>query len=127
MSIVSSAANSAATFRLVFAQVGHCVPPQALGSTNPWLARLVGREEDVDFDRRTMVMPRPGDGWYAPPAGGGANAPFPWGELTSVGAAQMRALGSRVGSGLAVGRTSAGRPRRRCGLRQAYNGHASPW
>lgn len=48
------------------------------------------------LDRCSVVLPRPGDGWYAPPpSAGGAEstAGFPWGELTCRGVDDMRALG----------------------------------
>lgn len=46
-----------------------------------------------ELDRCTVVLPRPGDGWYAPPQTG-VSAGFPWGQLTSHGVQEMLRLGA---------------------------------
>ncbi|CAJ1449538.1 unnamed protein product [Effrenium voratum] len=74
---------------------GHTVPSIPLGGLRRWLPLLPTDELQRDMDRCTVVLPRPGDGWYAPPAG--ANAGFPWGELTQKGAEQMLQKGAAYG------------------------------
>eukprot|EP00434_Breviolum_minutum_P012663 symbB.v1.2.011162.t1/scaffold705.1/size174302/9 len=62
------------TGRLLLRQVilshGHAVPPFPLGRVRRWLDMLPTPEESRAMDRCTVVLPRPGDGWYAPPSSG---------------------------------------------------------
>lgn len=81
--------------RQILANHGHCIPPFRVGQVREWLQLLPGDEAVASMDRCTVVLPRPGDGFYAPPASSnedGASG-FPWGELTATGAEQMRRLG----------------------------------
>ncbi|CAK9042500.1 unnamed protein product [Durusdinium trenchii] len=84
--------------RLLLRQVvlnhGHSVPGFPLGSMRRWLELLPSSELSRDMDRCTVVLPRPGDGWYAPPSSG-TSAGFPWGELTQQGADEMMRQGQR--------------------------------
>eukprot|EP00927_Polykrikos_kofoidii_P071094 TRINITY_DN67429_c0_g1_i1.p1 TRINITY_DN67429_c0_g1~~TRINITY_DN67429_c0_g1_i1.p1 ORF type:complete len:407 (+),score=59.84 TRINITY_DN67429_c0_g1_i1:37-1221(+) len=69
---------------------GECIPTVRVGCSRPWLSLLPDQEIVEAMERCTVVLPRPGDGWYAPPACGAESAVgFPWGELTSAGAASM--------------------------------------
>ncbi|CAK9107684.1 2-succinyl-5-enolpyruvyl-6-hydroxy-3-cyclohexene-1-carboxylate synthase [Durusdinium trenchii] len=73
--------------RLLLRQVvlnhGHSVPGFPLGSMRRWLELLPSSELSRDMDRCTVVLPRPGDGWYAPPSSGtSAGAGPEKGEVT---------------------------------------------
>lgn len=82
--------------RLLLRQVllshGRTTPQLPLGSLMRWLPSLPSKEASTSMDRSTVVLPRPGDGWYAPPAMS-SSAGFPWGELTAEGVQQMYLLG----------------------------------
>lgn len=81
--------------RQVIANHGASIPAFRVGKAFDWLPSLPGRELVDALDRCTVVLPRPGDGFYAPPPGSNedGSAGFPWGELTAQGAEQMRRVG----------------------------------
>lgn len=84
--------------RQVVQHHGRCVPPFRFGRTLEWLHRLPSGEVLNALENCTVVLPRLGDGWYAPPTSSGYEAPagFPWGELTDTGAEQMRRRGAAL-------------------------------
>jgi len=83
--------------RQVLCNHGHCVPPFRMGSMREWLPLLPEPELTSAMDRCTVLSPRPGDGFYAPPPGSNedGDAGFPWGELTSRGVERMKRAGRR--------------------------------
>ncbi|CAE7634721.1 menD [Symbiodinium sp. CCMP2592] len=81
--------------RQVLLSPGGATPQIPLGSLMRWLPTLPSKEASTAMDRSTVVLPRPGDGWYAPPAMS-SSAGFPWGELTAKGVQQMRWLGQSL-------------------------------
>ncbi|CAK0867597.1 unnamed protein product [Prorocentrum cordatum] len=90
------AAGSPVVMRQIVFSHGQSVPPLRLGDARHWLQRLPDPALGGAMDRCTVVMPRPGDGWYAPPQGAGG---FPWGELTERGAQEMRGRGRQLFAG----------------------------
>lgn len=58
-----------------------------------WLPRLPQEDVSAALDRCTVVLPRPGDGWYAAPGGSSGPDGFPWGDLTAKGATAMHSAG----------------------------------
>lgn len=87
--------------RQVLLHHGHHIPPFPVGKARDWLQLLPASAIDDAMDRCTVILPRPGDGWYAPPPSSGleAAAGFPWGELTACGAERMRQRGRELFAG----------------------------
>lgn len=91
------AVSTRVLLRQVVFNHGQCVPPARIGPMTHWLPLLPSTETINALDRCTVVLPRGGDGWYAPPTNtGGTNDGFPWGEATADGVAQMRSAGRRL-------------------------------
>ncbi|CAE8709097.1 unnamed protein product [Polarella glacialis] len=95
--------------RQVFQNHGHCIPPFRFGKVRDWLQLLPSDELVKAMDRSTVVLPKGGDGSYAPPGAGGAEAAlgFPWGELSEQGVQDLRRAGSALVPSGALG-TSPG-------------------
>lgn len=87
--------SSRVVLRQVVFSHGRCVPPLQTGCMSQWLPRLPSEDVSGALDRCTMVLPRGGDGSYAPPAPSRGPSGFPWGHLSRKGAEQMSAAGRR--------------------------------
>jgi len=75
--------------------VQRCVPPRPLGPKELWLERLPTLEVLQELTRRSIVMPRLGDGFYAePPIPRQYN--MPWGDLTQAGMDHMKVQASEL-------------------------------
>jgi len=86
--------------RHIFVQHGRCAPLRRLGDPWPWLQQLPDEARLQELDRQTVVFPRPGDGFYAPPSTLGSDG-FPWGQLTAWGDDEMRKVGLTLGTSAA--------------------------
>lgn len=79
------------SLRHIFVHHGACTPLRRIGSPKLFFDRLPSHEDLKELERRTILLPRLGDGFYAPaPTTGDA---FPWGQLTAHGLRDMRELG----------------------------------
>lgn len=67
---------------------GETSPLRRLGDLKPWMSLLPQDGSFEEHNRRTVILPRPGDGWYAPPSTGATDG-FPWAQLTARGMQQM--------------------------------------
>lgn len=93
-------ARAATLLRQVVVNHGHCSPSLPVGPSLSWLPQLLAGPLEAELDRRTVVLPRAGDGWYAPPPESASvespfcvPAGFPWGELSTAGAEALRRRG----------------------------------
>lgn len=129
-------AKSTLLLRQVVLSHGHAVPPFPLGPVRRWLEQLPSSEVSKALDRCTVVLPRPGDGWYAPPSSG-SPAGFPWGELTQRGVNQIRQQGADWAAGNATSKVLLRAANRACcitsaqafalGAREGSSTWTSPW
>lgn len=79
--------------RQIFVHYGESTPLRRLGDSKPWLSVLPQDGSFEEHNRRTVILPRPGDGWYAPPSTGATDG-FPWAQLTTRGVQQMFDFGA---------------------------------
>lgn len=82
--------------RQVLFSHGHHVPASPIGGMSQWLSVLPEKEKCSHLDRCTVVLPRPGDGWYAPPTGSAGVHGFPWGDLSATGVEHMWSAGQNL-------------------------------
>lgn len=87
------AVSTRVLLRQVLFNHGQHIPQVRIGSADPWLSLVPDKAVSSNFDRRTVVLPRPGDGWYATPASSGGFDGYPWGDLSAAGATTMSAAG----------------------------------
>lgn len=87
------AVSTRVLLRQVLFNHGQHVPQVRIGSAEPWLSLVPDKAVSSNFDRRTVVLPRPGDGWYATPASSAGFDGYPWGDLSAKGATTMSAAG----------------------------------
>lgn len=91
-------ASTRVLLRQVLFNHGQHVPSFPMGCMSNWVPLLPNEEVDNALDRCTVVLPRPGDGWYAIPGSSGKYG-FPWGQLSAKGAQEMHLTGQVLARG----------------------------
>lgn len=77
--------------RHIFVQHGACTPLRRISSPKPFFAWLPSSEDLKELEQKTILLPRLGDGFYAPAPTIGDR--FPWGQLTAQGLRDMKDIG----------------------------------